>query len=424
MGPLPRGPHGLLQPLADGVKFLFKEDMTPAGVDKFVYFLAPFLMALSLAMTSIAMIPFGPTQIALFGQATPSGDREPEYRVAGAVRDYLDGRLWRGAGRLVVQQQISASGRAAQLGADGQLRTGANHVGCGRAADGGHLQLAAISSSVQSDSRQPRLLAAWNLSFPQILGFLCFFIAAVAETNRVPFDLAGSRIGTGRPASTRNIRASSSRCFSSREYASMITVSCLCDDSVFRRMAVSLPHRLDVHTLYSVADFDSVRFVGHLGRHPIRNDFLPLMRRVERFVVRVGRRQRFLRSSRLVQIVDDARLERHRLLLRRRLRHGRGDRRRRRLDVRRLLSWHRLIDVVRGAIGLGRGVTETLGLGHRSAKATQALVRQRGTRLLRTSPPLAFDGFGLDLADRLFQRQPLAGDVGFVRAPVRRCATG
>ena len=49
----------LLQPAADGLKFLFKEDATPAGVDKFVYLLAPFL-ALTLALTSLAVIPFGP----------------------------------------------------------------------------------------------------------------------------------------------------------------------------------------------------------------------------------------------------------------------------------------------------------------------------------------------------------------------------
>ena len=42
-GPYYVGAHGLLQPLADGVKFLFKEDPTPAGVDKFVYYLAPLL---------------------------------------------------------------------------------------------------------------------------------------------------------------------------------------------------------------------------------------------------------------------------------------------------------------------------------------------------------------------------------------------
>src|SRR5713101_8290598 len=69
-GPYRVGPHGLLQPLADGVKFLFKEDPTPTGADKFAYFLAPFL-ALSLAITSIAVIPFGPKEFTIFGQSTP-----------------------------------------------------------------------------------------------------------------------------------------------------------------------------------------------------------------------------------------------------------------------------------------------------------------------------------------------------------------
>ncbi len=66
-GPYRVGPHGLLQPLADGLKFLFKEDPTPAGVDKFVYFLAP-LLSLALAMTSIAVIPFGPAPIHIFNR--------------------------------------------------------------------------------------------------------------------------------------------------------------------------------------------------------------------------------------------------------------------------------------------------------------------------------------------------------------------
>jgi NADH-quinone oxidoreductase subunit H len=59
IGPHRVGPHGLLQPAADGLKFLFKEDAMPAGVDKFVYLLAPFL-ALTLSLASLAVIPFGP----------------------------------------------------------------------------------------------------------------------------------------------------------------------------------------------------------------------------------------------------------------------------------------------------------------------------------------------------------------------------
>ena len=61
-GPYCVGAHGLLQPLADGLKFLFKEDITPPIADKFVYMLAPFL-ALALGLSAIALIPFGPPTV-------------------------------------------------------------------------------------------------------------------------------------------------------------------------------------------------------------------------------------------------------------------------------------------------------------------------------------------------------------------------
>src|SRR3989440_11088896 len=79
-GPHRVGPHGLLQPLADGLKFLFKEDPTPAGVDKFVYYLAP-LLALALALTSIALIPFGPDPIRLFGRDIYLGITPPDLNI-------------------------------------------------------------------------------------------------------------------------------------------------------------------------------------------------------------------------------------------------------------------------------------------------------------------------------------------------------
>ena len=69
-GPYRVGPHGLLQPLADGAKFLLKEDATPAGIDRFTYFIAP-MLTLTLAITAIAMIPFGPASIRIFGVTTP-----------------------------------------------------------------------------------------------------------------------------------------------------------------------------------------------------------------------------------------------------------------------------------------------------------------------------------------------------------------
>src|SRR3954452_14625530 len=57
-GPTRVGPFGLLQPLADGLKFIFKEDLTPPYVRKFLYLLAP-ILALSTALISISLIPVG-----------------------------------------------------------------------------------------------------------------------------------------------------------------------------------------------------------------------------------------------------------------------------------------------------------------------------------------------------------------------------
>src|SRR5213595_1316418 len=59
-GPTRVGPFGLLQPLADGVKFILKEDMVPDNVHKVLYILAP-MLALCMALISIAVIPFGET---------------------------------------------------------------------------------------------------------------------------------------------------------------------------------------------------------------------------------------------------------------------------------------------------------------------------------------------------------------------------
>ncbi|MGH9647144.1 MAG: complex I subunit 1/NuoH family protein, partial [Bryobacteraceae bacterium] len=58
VGPYRVGPHGLLQPLADVIKLITKEDLLPSHVNKFFYFLAPFV-AVTLALISIAVLPFG-----------------------------------------------------------------------------------------------------------------------------------------------------------------------------------------------------------------------------------------------------------------------------------------------------------------------------------------------------------------------------
>src|SRR6516165_12453346 len=61
IGPNRVGPYGLLQPLADGLKFLFKEDIIPDHVDKLLYLLAP-AVAVTTALLAFAVVPFGPTE--------------------------------------------------------------------------------------------------------------------------------------------------------------------------------------------------------------------------------------------------------------------------------------------------------------------------------------------------------------------------
>src|ERR1700753_588976 len=67
-GPTRVGPFGLLQPLADGIKFILKEDMVPDSVHKVLYIAAP-MLALAMSLISIAVIPFGET-ITIHGHET------------------------------------------------------------------------------------------------------------------------------------------------------------------------------------------------------------------------------------------------------------------------------------------------------------------------------------------------------------------
>ena len=60
LGPMRVGPHGLLQPIADAIKLLLKEDIIPAEADKLVFWIAPFIVVLA-AFTVFVVVPFGPT---------------------------------------------------------------------------------------------------------------------------------------------------------------------------------------------------------------------------------------------------------------------------------------------------------------------------------------------------------------------------
>jgi len=228
-GPHRVGPHGLLQPLADGVKFLFKEDPTPAGVDKFVYYLAP-LLALALAMTSIALIPFGPEPLPwkFFGQDIYLGIVAPNVNI-GILGLFAITALG------VYGVALAGWSSNSKYPLLGGLRSSAQMISYELAMTMSVVGVLLIAGSfnlkkiieAQAHPHHPELgILGWNV-WPQFLGFFCFFVAAVAETNRVPFDLpeAESELVAGFHTEYASFKFAM---FFIAEYTSMITVSCLC----------------------------------------------------------------------------------------------------------------------------------------------------------------------------------------------------
>ena len=226
-GPHRVGPHGLLQPLADGMKFLFKEDPTPAGADKFVYYLAP-LLALALALTSIALIPFGPEPLPwkFYGKAIYLGIVSPDVNIGILALFAITAMGVYG----VALAGWSSNSKYPLLGG---LRSSAQMISYELALTMSVVGVLLMAGSfnlkqiIEAQAHHPeRGIFGWNV-WPQILGFFCFFVAAVAETNRVPFDLpeAESELVAGFHTEYASFKFAM---FFIAEYTSMITVSCLC----------------------------------------------------------------------------------------------------------------------------------------------------------------------------------------------------
>ncbi len=118
-GPTRVGPFGLLQPAADGVKFIFKEDMTPPHVYRPLYIAAP-MIAVVFALSSIALIPVGNEYDRRLPH--PAANLGCEYWIAHGPRNHITGRIWGRAFGLVFQQQVFPARRIACQRANGQLR--------------------------------------------------------------------------------------------------------------------------------------------------------------------------------------------------------------------------------------------------------------------------------------------------------------
>jgi NADH-quinone oxidoreductase subunit H len=221
-GPYYVGAHGLLQPLADGVKFLFKEDVTPPAADRFVYILAPFF-ALSLALTTLALIPFGPGTVYIFGQPTQL-----------VVANVDIGLLFLFAITSIGVYGVALAGWSSNSKYPllGSLRSSAQmisyEVSLTLSVVGVLLLAGSFNFNEIIESQRGYYLhffPRWNV-IPQIVGFLCYLTAAVAETNRVPFDLpeAETELVAGFHTEYSSFKFAM---FFMAEYGNMITVSCL-----------------------------------------------------------------------------------------------------------------------------------------------------------------------------------------------------
>ncbi len=173
LGPNRVGPAGILQPVADGLKMIFKEDIVPRSADKIVHLLAPILLVVP-ALLAFAVIPYGRQLV-------------PVHLDAGILFFFAVG----GAAELAVfMAGWSSRNKYAMLGA---MRAIAQMISYEVP-----LILSTVSVVMISQSLSPAVIAAgqsggfwnWHAATPWgLAAFLLFITAALAESNRSPFDI-------------------------------------------------------------------------------------------------------------------------------------------------------------------------------------------------------------------------------------------
>ncbi|MBV8847043.1 MAG: NADH-quinone oxidoreductase subunit H [Bryobacterales bacterium] len=225
VGPRRVGPHGLLQPLADVIKLITKEGMMPSHVNKVFYLLAPFI-AVTFALISISVIPFGPI-INVGGVKT--GMELTDLNIGILFILGISGMGVYG----VALAGWASNNKYALLGG---LRSSAQMISYElpmALAIASPLLILNTLSFRQIVEKQSfyyfGFIPNWSIfhsPFPQIFAFLIFVIAAFAETNRVPFDLpeAENELVAGFHTEYSSMKFAS---FFMAEYANMVTVSCV-----------------------------------------------------------------------------------------------------------------------------------------------------------------------------------------------------
>jgi NADH-quinone oxidoreductase subunit H len=215
VGPNRAGPWGLLQPLADGIKFIFKEEFIPAEAHRFLYTLAP-ILALTAALTTFAVVPFSDTLI-VFG-----------YEIAPIITDLDIGILWIFAVASLGVYGVVLAGWASnnKYSLMGGLRSSAQMISYELAMTLSVVGILMGASSVRlGEIVGQQASGVWNI-LTQPIGFAVFVTAAFAETGRLPFDLpeAEPELVAGYHTEYSAIRFLT---FYMAEYAHIILASCM-----------------------------------------------------------------------------------------------------------------------------------------------------------------------------------------------------
>jgi NADH-quinone oxidoreductase subunit H len=223
LGPMRTGWHGLLQPIADGVKLFFKEEIVPSQADKFAFLIAP-VIALIPAFIGFAVIPFGDT-ITVMDYKIPLQIAAFWDQGSDKIVDLNVGVLYILALASVGVYGIVLAGWASnsKYSLLGGLRSAAQMISYELAAG-----LAIISVFMMSESLSLQKIVAdqagfgWY-AFKQPLAFILFFICSLAEINRTPFDLpeAETELVSGFCTEYSSMKYAM---FFMAEYANMITV--------------------------------------------------------------------------------------------------------------------------------------------------------------------------------------------------------